>query len=123
MEIEKGNFDIMVVQYGLMNGFKLKGHIFQPEVYIYQVEEPDFGCEGRTQGQKAYAKLYGYTTTGPVKWLLSEETLLESGLFDFMWVGTIFLDNGERKLIAFREGTTEWNELDAKKWSEKLVEQ
>jgi len=120
MELEKGKFDIMSVQYGLMNGFRIKGNIFKPEVYIYQVDEPEFGCEGRVEGQKAYAKLFGYTITGPVEWLINEQTLIESGLFDYMWVGTVFLEDGTRELIAYREGTSELNVLSWDKWAEKL---
>lgn len=120
MEIEKGNFDILNVQFGLINGMKINGCRFDPEVYIYSVDEPDFGCEGRKEGQKAYATLYGYTTLGPVKWMINEQTLLETGLFDYMWVGTIYFKDGSSKFIAFRDGSKEWNELPYEKWEEKI---
>lgn len=120
MSFVNENFDILGVQFRLENEFKINRQQFHPEVFLYQVNEPEFGCEGRPEGKPAYAELYGYTLTGTVKWLLSEQTLQECGLFDYMWVGTIEMPDGTRQLISWREGTQEWKVLDREKWEEKL---
>ena len=88
-----------------------------------KLNKPDFGCEGRQQGDRAYAVLHGYTLTGPVKWLLSEETLLKCELFDQMWVGTLLGKDGTRKLVSYREGNETYTVLDRDKWEEKLPAQ
>lgn len=123
MGFVSGKFDILSVQYGLSNGIRIKGALLHPEVFLYQVDEPDFGCEGRQQGDRAYAVLHGYTLTGPVKWLLSEETLLKCELFDQMWVGTLLGKDGTRKLVSYREGNETYTVLDRDKWEEKLPAQ
>lgn len=115
-----GNFDILGVQFRLENGFKINRQQFYPEVFLYQVNEPDFGCEGRMEGKPVYAELYGYTLKGTVKWLLNERTLQECELFDQMWVGTLEMPDGTKQLISWREGTSDWNVLDREKWAEKL---
>ena len=52
--MDNGILDILNVQYRLENGFRVKGKNLVPLAFIYRVDEPDFGCEGRPVGKVMY---------------------------------------------------------------------
>ncbi len=68
-------------------GIALQLGRFQPLIYLYRVDEPEFGCEGRPDGGAICGVAYGITPEGEQKWQVEERLLWSTGLDDGMWVG------------------------------------
>ena len=94
-------------------GFTAAGRKFTPKVFILMVDEPDFGCEGRPEGGKVFAELYGYDKTGERKWLLEDKYLISSGVDDKMWLGTL---EGVDGVVAVTENADSWKVISNGPW-------
>jgi len=72
---------------GFIKGLSLPEGQFWPLLYLSRTDEPDFGCEGRPEGQKIYGRAYGWDGDGPRQWDIEEADLWRGGFDDGMWVG------------------------------------
>lgn len=115
--MDNGILDILNVQYRLENGFRVKGKNLVPLAFIYRVDEPDFGCEGRPEGKVMYDKVYALTLKGQKVWIIGEKDLEESGIYDNTWVCR---EEQTHQLICWREGTEEMMPVSEDLWNNKL---
>lgn len=75
------------IKAAFQQGIALQSGWFQPLIYLYRVDEPEFGCEGRPDGGAICGVAYGITLEGERKWQVEERLLWSTGLDDGMWVG------------------------------------
>lgn len=116
---ENGILDILNVQYRLENGFVVDRQRLVPLAFIMRVDEPDFGCEGRPEGKILYNKVYALTIKGQKVWLMGDEDLEVSGIYDNTWVCRL---GDTRQLVSWREGTVEMTPVPEDLWKNKLEE-
>ena len=60
---------------------------FQPVAYLIQADEPEFGCEARSETEPVFGRLLVQTETQQKIMTIEEERLMQSGFYDKMWVG------------------------------------
>lgn len=113
--LEDGTLDLLGVQYRLENGFVVNGLRLVPQAFIYRVDEP----ESSSVGKVVFAKVYGLTMKGQKVWLLGEQDLEVSGIYDNTWVCRV---EQTRQLICWREGTKEMIPVPEDMWKNKLEE-
>lgn len=65
---------------------------FVPLIYLSRVDEPEFGCEGRPDGETVYGTAYGETSAGKRAWKIEEHLLWNTGLDDDVWIGQMDQD-------------------------------
>ncbi len=117
MALKNGMLDMLDIQYCLQNGLRVKGERLVPVAYILSADEPDFGCEGRLDGKPSYATIHALTLKGQKAWNLSEEDLMESGIYDRMW---ICRRESTKELVRWREGSDAPEPLSEEIWGHKL---
>ena len=113
--LDDGTLDLLSVQYRLENGFKVRGQKLVPQAFITRVDEPEHNNEGKI----VFAKVYALTIKGQKVWLLGEQDLKASGIYDNTWVCRI---EQTRQLICWREGTDEMMPVPEDLWKNKLEE-
>ncbi|SFG39303.1 hypothetical protein SAMN04487761_1167 [Lachnospiraceae bacterium C7] len=114
--LDDGTFDLLGLVYLFQVGIDISAGHITPVAYINFVEEPDFGCEGRPEGEIVFAKLEVYTDKGPKKLLATEAMLDETGLYDHMWVGFLKKKDGTTEFVSHRDGIDEYTVVDKSKW-------
>lgn len=119
--LDNGVFDLLGMQYGLHNGFRIKEGQLMPIAYVVSASEPEFGCEGRPDGREVYGILNTYTITGLEKCQIEEKLFNESGIFDHMWVGTLTCKDGTEKFGCWREGSDEFHAFPKSTWDARIV--
>ena len=67
--------------------FPVDGSLFTPAVYLDRVDLPDFGCEGRPDGDAALGAVWGQRPDGFYFWRVPEWELLSGGFADDQWLG------------------------------------
>ena len=67
--------------------FPVDGCPFTPAVYLDRVDLPDFGCEGRPDGEAALGAVWGRRPDGSHFWRVPEWELLSGGFADDQWLG------------------------------------
>lgn len=113
--LDSGILDVLGVQYRLENGFVVNRIKLVPLAFIMRVEEP----KDRTDASVVYAKVFALTLKGQKIWLIGEDDLKKSGIYDNTWVCII---EQTRQLICWREGTEEMMPVSADLWNNKLEE-
>lgn len=93
-----------------------------PEAYVISVEEPDFGCEGRSENEIIYARLRTFSREGLKTCKMEEHSLNATRLYDDMWIGTRIKRNGEKEFGCFRDGSEVWNMFDRIVWEQRIEE-
>ncbi len=88
----------------------LKCERFIPEFYLFEVEEPEFGCEGRPEGNVIYANVQILSESGFKMVSVEERKLWISGWDDGMW-GGIIEEKGEKIPAMYQEKTRKWKVL------------
>ncbi len=113
--LDNGTLDILSIQYRLENGFVVNRIRLKPLAYIMRVDEP----EKNSVGKIVFAKVYGLTIKGQKVWLLGEQDLEASGIYDDTWVCRV---EGTHQLVCWREGTKELQPVPEDLWNNKLEE-
>ena len=72
--------------------------------FIEQVDEPEFGCEGRPDNQPIFGKLVCIYPGGRKTVNIEEKLLWKSGLDDQMWIGK---EEGQKKYFAIYKNNLE----------------
>lgn len=83
---------------------------FIPEFYLAEVEEPEFGCEGRPEGTVVYAGVEVQFEDGFKVIPIEERKLWNSGWDDGMWIG-IMEEKREKIPAVYQEKTRKWKVL------------
>ena len=65
---------------------KIRGE-FEPICFILQADEPEFGCEARSETEPVFGRLLLLTPEGRKTVAIEESRLMQSGFYDRMWVG------------------------------------
>lgn len=65
---------------------KLRGN-FKPICYLIQVDEPEFGCEDRSDTAAVKGSALVLTPNGIKTLAIGESRLMRSGFYDEMWTG------------------------------------
>lgn len=60
---------------------------FQPVCYLIQADEPEFGCEARSETEPVFGRLLLLTPEGKKSIAIEEARLMQSGFYDKMWAG------------------------------------
>ena len=87
------------------SGFPVDGRRFLPLFYLEQVDEPDFGCEGRPEQGEVCGCARGFTAEGEKLWQIEEKALWYSGFDDDQWAGMLA---GESGPVLVRGKTLAW---------------
>ncbi|BBF41814.1 hypothetical protein lbkm_0494 [Lachnospiraceae bacterium KM106-2] len=84
----------------LEQGFLIQNHQFHPRYFILQVDDPEFGCEGRPEGETIYGQITLLSLKGTFVLQVEEPFLWKSGIDDRMWIGRL---DGTEGIIMKRE--------------------
>ncbi len=117
--LDNGTLDLLGIQYRLENGFVVNRVKLTPLAFIMRVDEPAAIQKDQPDAKIIYAKVYALTKKGPKVWLIGETDLIASGIYDNTWVCTS--ENG-RRLVCWREGTSEMIPVPVDMWNNKLEE-
>ena len=77
--------------------FEMKGARIRPLCYLIRVDEPEFGCEGRPDGQAVYGTVLLCDAQGERAVPIEETVLLRSRLDDKMTIGLL---DGQTVLVS-----------------------
>lgn len=69
--------------------FGVEGREIQPVGYLIRVDEPEFGCEGRPDGQPVYGTVLLCDAQGERTVPIEETVLMRSRLDDKMTIGLL----------------------------------
>ncbi len=96
----------------LQGGTTADGEPFAPICYIRWIEEPDFGCEGRPDGQSPCGTVCVLAEDGEKRLPIREDVLFRTRLDDRMWVaeqdGTVLLVSRRGVRIELNETERTW---------------
>lgn len=76
--------------------FAIDGQEFEPECWLIRVDEPEFGCEGRPDGEPVCGSVVLLDGSGQRTEPIAEDLLFGSRLDDRMWIGRY---GGEMALV------------------------
>ena len=86
-------------------GIKAEDGTFYPVFWIEEVQEPEFGCEGRPEDVLINGTVIGRTPEEYLIFPVEEKLLYNSGLDDHMLLG--YLKNGKKEVVlGYMRGMT-----------------
>lgn len=99
--------------------FLIDGTPFTPLCWLIQVDEPEFGCEGRPDGQPVCGSVHLLDRHGERTVPIEETTLFASRLDDRMWIGTY---GGQIVLVSRRrDAALPLNEAETRWWNRQRI--
>jgi len=96
-------------------GIKTDEGMFYPVFWIEEVQEPEFGCEGRPEGILVNGTVIGRTPEEYLIFPIEEKLLYNSGLDDHMLLGYLKKTKTEIQLCYMRGTTGACKEMEPEK--------
>lgn len=118
--LKDGALDILGLQYYLTNGFEFPEAVFHPEAYIISIKEPEVGCEGREDGEKAYAVVQVFSNQGIGCFCMEDRVIYTNHLFEDVWIGTKIESDGTKEFGCFCQKQKSFRALEQWIWDRRI---